>query len=104
VVKDLITRAKDVAAAELASMSGRLAHVSGASAAADNVARSSLRNRANEVVAAAWLHNIGYGPRVRDSGFHPLDGAVFLCMQGFPDVVTSLVAFHSGAAEEENER
>jgi hypothetical protein len=104
VVKDLITRAKDVAEAELASMSGRLAHVNGVAATADKVAKSLMHDGRIEVVAAAWLHDVGYGPRVRESGFHPIDGAAFLRLQGFPDVVTSLVAFHSGAAEEADER
>ena len=25
--------------------------------------------------AAAWLHDLGYAPDIRDTGFHPLDGA-----------------------------
>ena len=103
-VKDLITRAKDVAEEELASTGDRLAHVRGVAATADKVASSLLRNQRDEVVAAAWLHDVGYGPRVRNSGFHPLDGAAFLRSEGFPDIVWSLVAFHSGASEEADER
>ena len=102
--EDLIARAKDVAEAELASMVSRLAHVSGVAATADTVATSLLRDQRDEVIAAAWLHDVGYGPRVRNSGFHPLDGAAFLRSEGFPDIVSSLVAFHSGASEEANER
>jgi HD superfamily phosphodiesterase len=30
------------------------------------------------VVTAAWLHDIGLAPDLRDTGFHPLDGARFL--------------------------
>ena len=89
----MITRAKGVAEVELASMSGRLAHVNGIAATADKVASSLLCDQRNEVVAAAWLHDVGYGPRVRNSGFHPLDGAAFLRSEGFPDVVLSLVVF-----------
>ena len=103
-VKDLITRAKDVAELQLAPMCGRLAHVRGVAATADKVANSVLRDQRDEVVAAAWLHDIGYGPLVRVSGFHPLDGAAFLRSEGFPSVVSSLVAFHSGASEEADER
>lgn len=45
-----------------------------------------VANRAGEVavtvppadrcmlVAAAWLHDIGYSPLIRHTGFHPLDG------------------------------
>ena len=102
--ENLITRAKDVAEAELASMSGRLAHVIGVAATADRVATSLMRDQRDEVIAAAWLHDVGYGPRVRSSGFHPLDGAAFLRSKGFPNVVSSLVAFHSGASEEAEER
>ena len=104
VVNDLITRAKDVAEEELASTGDRLAHVRGVAATADKAANSLLRDQCDEVIAAAWLHDIGYGPRVRSSGFHPLDGAAFLSSEGFPEVVSSLVAFHSGAAEEADER
>lgn len=85
-------------------MCGRLAHVRGVAATAAKVASSLLRDQRDEVIAAAWLHDIGYGPRVRNSGFHPLDGAALLRSEGFPDVVSSLVAFHSGAAEEADER
>ena len=97
---DLITRAKDVAEEALASTGDRLAHVRGVAATADKAANSLLCDQRDEVIAAAWLHDVGYGPRVRNSGFHPLDGAAFLRSEGFPDVVSSLVAFHSGASEE----
>jgi len=49
------------------------------------------------LVAAAWLHDIGYADEVRDTGFHPLDGARFLDRMGWPKRLTSLVAHHSGA-------
>src|ERR1700709_226024 len=37
---------------------------------------------ADLLVAAAWLHDIGYAEAVTDSGFHPLDGARFLRGRG----------------------
>jgi hypothetical protein len=57
-----------------------------------------------EVGCAAWLHDIGYGPCLVVTGFHPLDGARFLRAQGAPEVVVSLVAYHSGAVIEADER
>lgn len=45
------------------------------------------------LVAAAWLHDIGYAPSVRQTGFHPLDGAMFARSAGFGELVASLVAF-----------
>lgn len=49
------------------------------------------------LVAAAWLHDIGYTPRLRATGFHPLDGARYLTRNGWPLDVDALVAHHSGA-------
>ena len=31
-----------------------------------------------DLVAAAWLHDIGYAPELVETGFHPLDGARYL--------------------------
>lgn len=56
------------------------------------------------VSAAAWLHDIGYAPRLVDTGFHPIDGARFLRRTGWPDEVCSLVAHHSCARVEAERR
>jgi hypothetical protein len=56
------------------------------------------------LVAAAWLHDIGYVPEIARTGFHPLDGADYLRQQGFPVRVVELVAHHSGARFEAAER
>jgi hypothetical protein len=48
------------------------------------------------LIAAAYLHDIGYAPSLQRTGFHPLDGAYYL--QSFQqDRLVSLVAYHSGA-------
>lgn len=49
------------------------------------------------LVAAATLHDIGYATHMARTGFHPLDGAVFLQAEGFPDRLARLVAHHSWA-------
>ncbi|GAA3516244.1 HD domain-containing protein [Actinocatenispora rupis] len=49
------------------------------------------------LLAAAWLHDIGYSPETYVTGFHPLDGALYLERHGWPDRVAALVAHHSGA-------
>ena len=51
----------------------------------------------DDLVAAAWLHDIGYAPKLVDMGFHPLDGARYLRGQGIDAQVVSLVAHHSCA-------
>ena len=52
---------------------------------------------AEALKAAAWLHDLGYAPDIRDTGFHPLDGAVWLRETGFEDRVSALVAYHTCA-------
>jgi hypothetical protein len=52
---------------------------------------------ARALVAAAWLHDIGYAEQLRDTGFHPLDGGLHLRALGWPDRVACLVAHHSEA-------
>lgn len=49
------------------------------------------------LVAAAWLHDIGYAEPIALTGFHPLDGAVHLSAEGWPARIAGLVAYHSGA-------
>jgi HD superfamily phosphodiesterase len=48
------------------------------------------------LVAAAYLHDIGYATELAETGFHPLDGAIWLRAQGL-ERLASLVAHHSGA-------
>jgi hypothetical protein len=45
------------------------------------------------LVAAAWLHDIGYAPGLAETGFHPLDGARWLRTAGFGDRLAGLVAY-----------
>ncbi|WP_433386911.1 HDIG domain-containing metalloprotein [Micromonospora sp. KLBMP9576] len=56
------------------------------------------------LVAAAWLHDIGYAPGVESSGLHALDGARWLRRAGWDKRVADLVAYHSCAAFEAEER
>lgn len=56
------------------------------------------------LAAAAWLHDIGYNPAVVDTGLHALDGARWLRMLGADERVACLVAYHSCAWLEAEER
>jgi hypothetical protein len=90
-------------AQELASVSlaeplpKRWEHVDAVAAKA--AALGSLLNEgdAELLLASAWLHDVGYGPDVVDTGFHPLDGARFIRTHGGSSRLYSLVANHSGA-------
>lgn len=51
------------------------------------------------LVAAAWLHDIGYASELATTGFHPLDGARYVEGHG-QHRLACLVANHTGALEE----
>ena len=89
--------ARDLARGLLAdALPRRWAHVQGVAAKAERVA-ASLALSAEVLVAAAWLHDVGYAPDVIDTGFHPLDGARYLAGLGVSERVVNLVARHSYA-------
>src|SRR5215468_7754836 len=81
------------------SLPRRWQHVQGVGGEAARVAEA-LGLVDGDLVAAAWLHDIGYGPDVAETGFHPLDGARFLRRIGAGDRVARLVAHHSCAVYE----
>jgi HD domain len=82
----------------------RWRHVQAVARRAEEVAAIPLTD-GTALVAAAWLHDIGYAPDLALSGFHPLDGARYLRRLGtVPDRVVCLVAHHSCAAVEADER
>jgi hypothetical protein len=58
----------------------------------------------DDLVAAAWLHDIGYAPGLVETGFHPLDGARYLRRMEIDAQVVSLVAYHSCAQIEADVR
>ncbi|HSO03553.1 MAG TPA: HD domain-containing protein [Candidatus Limnocylindrales bacterium] len=79
----------------LGSEGTRLAHVRTAGFVASRLAVLFDPEEAELLVAAATLHDIGYSPRIAHTGFHPLDGGVFLRAEGYPDRLARLVANHS---------
>jgi HD superfamily phosphodiesterase len=56
------------------------------------------------LVAASWLHDLGYSPEIADTGFHPLDGARYLRAHDADELVVALVAHHSCAYVEAERR
>ena len=93
----LIPQARDLVARILEEDPRRLQHCAGVAARAQALVATVPPSAADTLVAAAWLHDIGYAPQLRDSGFHPLDGAVYLRREGWPAPVCDLVAHHSGS-------
>lgn len=95
-----VARARETACTLLATLDddGRRWHHTGAVAArAAQAADAVGPARSNLLVAAAWLHDVGYARAVAHVGFHPVDGAVHLLRTGWPLELAGLVAHHSGA-------
>ncbi len=82
----------------LAGNGTRLAHVHRAGSVAASLAVLFTPEEHQLLIAAATIHDIGYAPALAQSGFHPLDGAVFLANHGYSVRLAALVAHHSHAA------
>lgn len=90
--------AASVAEKHLASLGRRWVHVQNVARAAEKVAPA-VTAEPDTVIAAAFLHDIGYSPELAATGFHPLDGARFVRDSGHLEL-SVLVAHHSGARNE----
>jgi predicted hydrolase (HD superfamily) len=103
---DLVARASAQARRHLdtPALAQRWAHVQAVGARAAELAFTVDEDDRDVLVAAAWLHDVGYAPELVITGFHPLDGARFLKNAGFPPRLAALVAHHSGARFEAAER
>jgi putative nucleotidyltransferase with HDIG domain len=96
--------ARELARSHLAvELPQRWAHVRAVATKATEVAEE-LQLDPSVLVSAAWLHDIGYARGIAASGFHPLDGARFLRARGVDERVVTLVAHHSCATVEAEER
>jgi hypothetical protein len=74
----------------------RWLHVQGVAGRAEELRPAVPAADGSLLVTAAWLHDIGYAAALRETGFHPLDGARFLARAGHAREA-ALVAHHSGA-------
>jgi hypothetical protein len=95
--------AERVAERLLSGTGDRWAHVRLVAKSVQDLAGAS-GGQLDALVAAAWLHDVGYAPELVVTGMHALDGAVYLARRGTPAEVVSLVAFHTGAEYEAEER
>jgi hypothetical protein len=93
---DLVGWAAREAEHRLSPLESRWAHTQGVAARAHALAPAVPEDDRQVLVAAAYLHDIGYATDLADSGFHPLDGARWLRAQG-QKRLACLVAHHSGA-------
>lgn len=84
----------------LSPLGNRWLHVQQVAQQARWVAARVLAGDRDLLVAAAYLHDIGYAPSLAATGFHPLDGARWIRDSGPGGRLGRLVAHHSCAIHE----
>lgn len=95
-----VVAAREEAARLLGTASDRWDHVVGVAAAARAIIDVVPPEDGDLLIAAAWLHDIGYSSAIAENGFHPVDGARHLRAIGAPPRLCILVAHHSAALVE----
>ncbi|WP_458690474.1 HD domain-containing protein [Nocardia tengchongensis] len=95
---DLRAWAAETARVRLEGLPRRWKHTQGVAKQAERA--RGIVDDLDLLVAAAWLHDIGYAPDLVRTGVHAVDGAVFLAEVGAPERLLALVAHHSCACVE----
>jgi hypothetical protein len=96
---ELSSWAEDHAGDLLRPLGRRWRHARAVADAAPGRAGGLSPEDADILVAAAYLHDIGYAPELAVTGFHPLDGARHLRTLGH-ERLAGLVAHHTRARHE----
>lgn len=97
---ELVGQARELAEQLLATVDDdgrRWRHTQAVAERAAEGADAVAPEQVNLLLAAAWLHDVGYAPAVAHTGFHPVDGALHLQRSLWPPALVGLVAHHSGA-------
>ena len=87
----------------LEPLAARWRHTVGVAGRARAVGGVLAPDEAELLLAAAYLHDVGYAPELAQTGFHAVDGARFVRAGGH-ERLAGLVAYHSGAEAEADER
>jgi hypothetical protein len=90
----VIKWASEQASSLLAPLGNRWLHVQGVVKQAQWVSRMFDKGDQVALIAAAYLHDIGYAPQLNKTGFHPIDGGCFLQLYN-QGRLASLVVYHS---------
>lgn len=94
---DRVSWARSVAGEYMPGLGRRWLHVQAVASRAESLPL--VGDERQRLVAAAYLHDIGYAAALAVTGFHPLDGARHLRALGEEDLAC-LVAHHSNARHE----
>lgn len=96
--------AEQTARALLAVLRDRWQHTQRVAAKAAGLAGAVDSDDRELLVVAAWWHDLGYSPQLGATGLHQLHGARYLTTAGYPERLRALVAHHSAATFEAEER
>jgi putative nucleotidyltransferase with HDIG domain len=96
---EIASWAAEQARTALATLADRWLHTVAVASEAERLAREIALPDGQLLIAAAWLHDIGYAPELATTSFHSLDGALYLEHCGHHRLAR-LVANHTGALEE----
>lgn len=102
-VSELLPAARNEARRLVEPLGRRWLHVSAVGGVAEAIGHP-LALDADALAAACWLHDIGYAPQLVDTGMHAIDGARYLQRTGWDERIVSMVAHHSFAILEAEER
>ena len=97
VSETLVAKARDLAKRIMSEDPDRVRHLAAVAERAEALSVTVPATMVDTLVASGWLHDVGYAPALRQTGFHPLDGAMYLRGEGWPDPVCALIAHHSGS-------
>jgi HD superfamily phosphodiesterase len=89
--------ARTFAAKTLAEHQEWWLHAQGTARRAEEIAPVVSPLDRQALICAAWLHDVGNCAVAVRTGFHPVDGALYLAEAGWPSNVVALVAHHCEA-------
>lgn len=94
---NMVQWAEQQAASLLPPLGNRWLHVQGVVKQAEQVSKLFNETDRQYLIASAYLHDIGYAPIIKDTGFHPLDGANYILTSLDDMRLAALIAHHSEA-------
>ncbi|MFE6508344.1 HD domain-containing protein [Nocardioides sp. NPDC057767] len=102
-MSDALSTARDEARRLIEPLGLRWRHLAAVGRKAEDVGRR-LGLDVDLLAPACWLHDVGYAPDLVDTGMHAIDGARYLRHTGWDERIVSMVAHHSCAILEADER
>lgn len=96
----VIDAAAALAAELLDGVGSRLDHSIAVAHRAEQLTANWVQDQREQVIAASYLHDIGYSPKCRRTGWHPYDGARWLAKHDHDSALCRLVMWHTAAWHE----